>query len=290
MARSYANIVTSVWTDVDFCALSAGAQRTYFMLFSQADISAAGVLALRVRRWSTTIRSNERKSQQKWLDELVQGRYIAIDSDTEELLVRSFIKWDHGYTNRKRLPVIHAAIRDVRSMKLRTVLLLESERLGMDTSASFPQVNTLSDALCDTPSHALSDNASDGVSRSDRVVVKEVGTTPQPSTLEPGTPESGTAHQRSRGTRIKADWAPTVEDMSWAAEKFPEVNAADETEPFRNHFLAKAGRDAIKVDWSLTWRNWIRNSRNFGNRRPDRRGRPVPVLYEAEPGQLAREY
>jgi hypothetical protein len=54
MARTYANIDVGIWGDPEFCALTAGAQRTYFMLITQTDITACGSLALTMRRWSKT--------------------------------------------------------------------------------------------------------------------------------------------------------------------------------------------------------------------------------------------
>ena len=27
---------------------------------------------------------------------------------------------------------------------------------------------------------------------------------------------------------------------------------------FRDYWIAKPGRDAVKVDWLATWRNWVR--------------------------------
>jgi len=50
------------------------------------------------------------------------------------------------------------------------------------------------------------------------------------------------------------------------------VNAAWETDKFRDYWLAKSGRDATKVDWNATWKNWLRKAAEGGNI-PSRRGR-----------------
>jgi hypothetical protein len=47
MARDYANIVTAIWRDRDFRALTAADQRMYLLLVTQPDISAAGTLSPR---------------------------------------------------------------------------------------------------------------------------------------------------------------------------------------------------------------------------------------------------
>ena len=40
----------------------------------------------------------------------------------------------------------------------------------------------------------------------------------------------------------------------WTAEK-----VRTEAAKFRDHWVAKAGRDATKTDWLATWRNWCRS-------------------------------
>ena len=131
MARSYANIMTSIWDDEDFCALSAGAQRTYFMLVTQPDINACGTLALTLRRWSLTLPPRERKNLAKWLDELAATTFIVMDERTEELLVRTFVKHDGGYKNPKRLAAIWATADVIRSSSVRSAFGIETTKLGL---------------------------------------------------------------------------------------------------------------------------------------------------------------
>lgn len=145
MARTFASIVTAIWKDREFCGLSAGAQRTYFMLISQPEISAAGVLPLTIARWKQTLPENEREHLPDWLNELGDHRFTVMDIGTEEVLVRSFVKWDRGYRNPKRQPVIREAMSLVISPKIAESLAQESERLGFDYGESLPQVNRLSD-------------------------------------------------------------------------------------------------------------------------------------------------
>jgi hypothetical protein len=64
------------------------------------------------------------------------------------------------------------------------------------------------------------------------------------------------ARQR-RGTRIPDDFKVTPEMVAWAKKRCPHVDGRLETEKFVNHWTAKAGRDAVKVDWSRAWMNWL---------------------------------
>lgn len=132
MARTYATIDASIWADEEFCAMSAGAQRTYFMLITQSDITAAGTLALTMRRWSKTCTE---KDLDVWLAELEDARFVLIDEDTEEVLVRTFVKWDGGYKHPRRLQSVVATARALRSDTLRKAVAEELDKLGV-TGAS----------------------------------------------------------------------------------------------------------------------------------------------------------
>lgn len=210
MARSYARIMTAIWRNREFRALGSRPQRTYLLLVTQADISAVGLLPLRLRRWADMAADTSPEAIEEDLVVLESGRFIVVDRDTEEVLVRSFVKWDGGYNNRNRRPVIEAAAGDVESAALTQALRLEFDRLEL----SMPPPQGPTDAPPDAPPHAPSvgpvdDVAPDvlqteqselfehvegpshapsvGTSTSDRVVVKEVGSThnPQPATNNP---------------------------------------------------------------------------------------------------------
>lgn len=65
---------------------------------------------------------------------------------------------------------------------------------------------------------------------------------------------------RARGTRLSADWCPSVRNVDYAISKgFDIARVGVIAEKFRNHWTSKAGKDACKVDWDRTWENWILN-------------------------------
>jgi uncharacterized protein YdaU (DUF1376 family) len=62
---------------------------------------------------------------------------------------------------------------------------------------------------------------------------------------------------RKRGSRIPEGWKLSDEDRDYALSKgLPPDQIERQAERFRNYWLAKAGREACKVDWHLTWCNW----------------------------------
>ncbi|MCZ2158840.1 YdaU family protein [Bartonella sp. 220] len=76
----------------------------------------------------------------------------------------------------------------------------------------------------------------------------------------------------NRGCRLPDDFEP---DYDFAiAEGLPPERVKVEMAKFRDYWKAKTGKDATKIDWQATWRNWIRNSKdhkinqiggNYGN-------------------------
>lgn len=163
MARSFANIMTAIWDDEDFLALTERAQRVYLMLVTQKDISAAGTLSLRVRRWASKAKDTTGATIAEGLKELEQARFIVADKVTEELLVRSFVRWDRGYRNSKRRPVIFRAAEEIDSPTLRRSLREEFARLDLPT-----------DGLSDRASDVHADGVSDATSDADADTAHEV--------------------------------------------------------------------------------------------------------------------
>lgn len=79
-------------------------------------------------------------------------------------------------------------------------------------------------------------------------------------------PLGGQAATRSKGSRIKADWKPSADNIAYAAaEGFTEPETQRIAETFRDYWTSAAGKGATKLDWSAAWRNWVRSERD---RRP----------------------
>lgn len=87
-----------------------------------------------------------------------------------------------------------------------------------------------------------------------------------PNAGEPSAPPVASPPARrsvaSRGQRLPADWVLPKAWGDWALKARADLTADDvrrEAENFRDHWLAKAGADATKVDWEATWRKWMRS-------------------------------
>ena len=78
-----------------------------------------------------------------------------------------------------------------------------------------------------------------------------------------GCPNCGfqlTPSNMSRAHRLPSDWLPTVEMFTWARKERRDVDPDLEAAKFRDYWTAKSGKDASKLDWFATWRNWIRSA------------------------------
>jgi hypothetical protein len=292
MARSYANIFTAIWRDDEFRALDGEAQRVYLLLATQPNISAAGMLPMTVARWAAMSASTKPADIRSALSRLTDAHFVIADDDTEEVLVRSFVRHDKGYGNPKRVPVIRDAARDIESRRLRQALAVELVRLDLPPewtgelpvepdpdgppdnhpdSLSPPDSAASDRAVVDqSSSHvdSLSDSHAHTVSPSERyrdtkaTYVETLNPVPQTASLvpSPAPPETSRARASKRETRIPDDFALTEEMAQWGRENAPNVNGAYETAKFIDYWRAKSGKDATKKDWVATWRNWIRKA------------------------------
>lgn len=90
---------------------------------------------------------------------------------------------------------------------------------------------------------------------------------PTPPPIIPHTPSP--TPETKRATRLSADWKLPVAWGRWALDQgHSDATVRLEADKFRDFWCSKAGKDAAKLDWEATWRNWIRNcGRNVGGSR-----------------------
>ena len=96
MARTEARIKTSIWnSDPEFISLPSSAQRLYLLLCSQSTINLCGVIALTPGRWARMAIDTSTESIEADLAVLEAERFVIVDRETEEVLVRTMMKHDH---------------------------------------------------------------------------------------------------------------------------------------------------------------------------------------------------
>lgn len=110
---------------------------------------------------------------------------------------------------------------------------------------------------------------------------------PDPTLYRKKKTTSSSSSRAKRGTRIPDDFEVTPEMVAWARERVPHVDGRTETEKFVNYWRAKTGKDATKIDWVATWRNWMLNA---ADRHPSRSLPSRPTVDDKIAALQARKF
>lgn len=129
MAREHATIKLDIWADDDFRALPRDAQHLYFVLLTSSTLSYCGVGDWRPKRLAALAAGWTAGDVESAARVLAGRRYIVVDEDTEEVLIRSFVRND-GLMSRELMATAMAkAWSSVSSAVLRGVIVHELIRL-----------------------------------------------------------------------------------------------------------------------------------------------------------------
>jgi hypothetical protein len=276
MAREHARILCRIWRDTDFKALSVDEQWLYEALLSQPTISNAGVLALTPRSWSRLSADMTLERVQAALAGLSTKRYVVIDEDTDEALVRTFMRNDGVSSNGKVFQNALKVALQVQSEALRHVLAVELRKVGTDNAH---QAADILDPQ--TPDSGPSDPKSEGGkgnSVSPAIVDQKKSERPQKScgvgegvgevvkspsvVVSVGAPSPAKPTPDRRGTRIPEDFTVTASMRRWATGNVPSLDVETHTANFIDFWIAKPGKDGRKLDWARTWQRWMRTEQD----------------------------
>ena len=294
----YGKVFKRVWGDPDFKALTVNQQALYMKLISQPDISLAGVLTLAVPRWTAQTDRLAQSSVEKALDALEAARFVVCDRQTQEVLVRSYIRNDLGWKSTKTFKAIAGAVERVLSPSIRAAISAELLRIDItqvsDKPGSYDMTprefvsgcisrlvleNPPLDGVSDTPS----DTPSDGV---------------YPSSLLAPAPANAPAKAPAPANAIARKAARGPFDEFWA--NFPSERKANKSGCFEKFFTAlQSGTDAETiVEAAKSYRNdpnrepeftvnphrWLNEERWESGPLPSRAGnrRPSDLAFEAD--------
>lgn len=130
--RDFAQVRLSIWNDDDFRGLSPSAQHLFFVLFSHPSMSYAGVGDWRPKRIAKLASGWQVGAIEAAANELIEKFYILVDEDTEEYLIRSFVRNDPLLKQPKLSVSMARAFSVVASDVLRGVIVFELRRLRDD--------------------------------------------------------------------------------------------------------------------------------------------------------------
>lgn len=127
--RDFAQIKLSIWNDDAFLDLSNNAQLLYFVLISHPTMNRAGVGTWHAGRLAGMCASWTRQDVERAACELIDGRFIVIDEDTDEFLVRTFVRHDGLMKQRNLATTMAREFAAVGSRAIKGVVVWELQRL-----------------------------------------------------------------------------------------------------------------------------------------------------------------
>lgn len=82
------------------------------------------------------------------------------------------------------------------------------------------------------------------------------------------TKTSSSSAPRQRGTRLDPDWTPPADVIAAIREECPDLDLRLHHRRFVDHWIAESGAKGTKLNWSATWRNWMRREHDRNRGRP----------------------
>lgn len=261
MARDRASINTNLWTDQDWRNLPTAEQHLYMMLLSHPTLSYAGVADWRTARLAAMTGDATPESITAAAEGLESARFVFVDPETEEILIRSFLRHD-GLLKQPKLSISMVnAYGAIASARIREVVTHELQKLYAEhpTWAAFGQEKVL--ALTKGKG---TDMAEFTQSFTPSFTLKLAQADPLPTTTATTTATSSNEEKKISTPNRKSSCPktfPVTEAMSaWAHENKIAADLNEQTARFLDHHASKG---STFVDWTRAWQNWMRNSKDW---------------------------
>lgn len=320
MARDRANINTNIWTDTHWRSLNRDQQWLYKLILTHPELSYAGVADWRPGRLMQFSAGTSRQDIERIGAQLQAERFILIDEDTEEVLIRSLLRHDGILKQPKLTVAMINAYGAVASNNIREVIIYELRRLFEEAPETKAFENPKVQALMKLPARSMDEftlgftpeltldvtpPVTQGLPQSlgnglplPTTTTTTTATYPLTGVMASGPENVGTG---AMGTRIPKGFATTPEMISWALENTPNINWQQSTKKFKAHYLSAAGKAQFKTDWFEAWKAWLIGDQEKAETRPQQfkssseqrldRGKQLHAKYAAieESNQLAIE-
>ena len=161
MSRKYAEVQVSIWDQDDFVALDEDAQRLYFVLMTRVELSLAGTISWHPGRFAQLAQNSTPTKIARAAKKLEDARFIVIDTETDECLIRTQVRHDGVLSRGPKLAGgVLTAWRAIYSRRLKTIVAQEVLRADGVSPAVLhvlaPILEWASDTSCDTPPEGVS--------------------------------------------------------------------------------------------------------------------------------------
>lgn len=289
MSNEYRMVYTTIWTDPAFRQLTESAQRLYLLMLTHPSLSACGVLDWKEAKLAKFAQGMTVATLRRAAYELGQAQFIAVDPETEEALVRSFVRHDGKLKSPNPTRAVVKAYGSIGSLMLMSIVSVEVRRacaehpdwkgvpFVQEIVKQFPDVESYPSPMVpdwynvepfemssnfDTPKNTEPFEMSSPIRITDKPVTdKPVGGAS--ANAETATP----TRRRARKTRLPDDWTPNPDHAQTAQRLHLDLDS--EAEDFRNHAQAQ-GR--LLVNWDAGFRSWLKKSAEYAQERQGRQG------------------
>jgi hypothetical protein len=280
MARDRANINTNIWTDQDWRNLPGAQQLLYLLLTTHPTLSYAGVVDWREARLAAMTADSTPESVREAAEGLQSERFVFIDDETEEILVRSFLRHD-GLLNQPKLSISMVnAYAAIASSRIREVVTCELQKLHKEHGdwAAFGQEKVM--ALVKGKGTDMAEftlGFTPTVTPLFRVNAAQAD--PLPTTTATTTATSSNEEKKISAPNRKSSCPksfPVTDAMAaWARENNINADLREQTARFLDHHASKG---STFVDWTRAWQNWMRNAKDWAKPMGDPNAK-VPAQY-----------
>lgn len=132
MARDHARLRLDIWADEDYTDLPSTSQWLYTRLLTHSGLTYCGVAEWRPKRLAQSAADLKAVDVEMFAAVLEERNFLVIDRDTEEVLVRSFVKHDGLMDKWNLAAAVARSFTAVSSKALRGAIVHELKRLRDD--------------------------------------------------------------------------------------------------------------------------------------------------------------
>lgn len=291
MAKDFATVNMGIWGDPDFRGLPAIPQHLYLALWTSPGLSYCGVHDWRPGRLAAMSAGSTAETVRAAAACLAARHFLVIDEETEEVLVRSWMRFD-GLMKQPRMAISCInAFADVSSNTLREVIVHELNKIkGLHGDytcwndervakvLAYPSADPKALPTPDdpfggelTPDSDMRLPLSLGQTRGGVETPPTPAPAPAPASSTPAPSASRKDDGRKRPAReLPDDWKPNAKHESYAATNGLDLDL--EAERFRNHAEAN---DRRLANWDAGFSNWLTKA-------DPARSRPKPADPDAQ--------
>ena len=274
MAKDFATVNVGMWADPDFRNLPAPAQHLYLMLWTSPGLSYCGVHDWRPGRIAQQAGGMTADDVRVIAACLEARHFLVIDEGTEEVLVRSWMRFDRIMSKPRLAISCMIAYAEVASNTLRGVVIHELQKIRkldpewtswndsrviqtLEHPAIDPKAREgFTDPFAEGFAYGFGQGFADGLGQTLPKVC--LPPTPAPTPTPTPTPCMGAPSDEAHPSRRKpevelpTDWKPNLKHRELATRNGLDLDL--EAERFRDHAQSKQRR---LRDWDAGFRTWL---------------------------------